>query len=159
MIAQSVMLSEIYTKYHFDEEPAFVVTREVLYADDTSLVSSSNQNLQRLLDAVVHEGAKYGFELNWNKTFQMAMGSTGSIARPGGGVIEKKENVVYLGGLISCDGKTTRELTRRISEGHGVFKSLCKLWSHSGITQKRKLLTLMHMLGVRFYIRSHRFGC
>ena len=35
VIVQSVMFSDIYSKYNFDEEPEFVVTREVLYADDT----------------------------------------------------------------------------------------------------------------------------
>ena len=108
VIVQSVMFSDIYSKYEFDEEPAFVVTREVLYADDTLLVSTSSQNLQRLLDAVVREGARYGLELNWDKTFQMAVGSTGSIERPGGGDIEKKTNVIYLGGLISRNRKTLR---------------------------------------------------
>ena len=66
------MFHDIYTRLDLDLEPAFVVTREVLYADDTLLMSSSERNLQALLNQVVLEGAKYGLGLNWSKTYQNA---------------------------------------------------------------------------------------
>ena len=47
---------------------------------------------------------------------------------------------MYLGGLISCDGRCARELSRRIGEGHSVFKILDKLWAHSDINLTRKVL-------------------
>ena len=86
------------------------------------------------------EGAKYGLELNWAKTFQIGICTPSSVSRPDGGVIEKKRDIVYLGGLISCDGRCARELSRRIGEGHSIFKILSRLWSHSGITLTRKVL-------------------
>ena len=64
IIVQSVMFYDIYNGIHLDPEPAFVVTRDLLYADDTLLVSSSQENLQILLNSVVAEGAKYMLELN-----------------------------------------------------------------------------------------------
>ena len=140
IIVQSVMFHDIDNQIHLDPEPAFVFIRNLLYADDTLLVSSSLTNLQRLLNAVVSEGAKYGLELNWEKTFQMAVCTPSIVSRPDGGVIEKKRDIVYLGGLISCDGRCARELSRRIGEGHSIFKVLSKLWSHSGITLTRKVL-------------------
>ena len=140
IIVQSVMFHDIYNQIHLEPEPEFVVTRDLLYADDTLLVSSSRANLQLLLNSVVSEGAKYGLELNWTKTFQMTICTTSIISRPDGGLIEKKRDIVYLGGLISCDGRCARELSRRIGEGHSIFKILSKLWTHSGITLTRKVL-------------------
>ena len=141
-IVQSVMFHDIYNQIHLEPEPAFVVTRDLLYVDDTLLVSSSQQNLQLLLNSVVFEGAKYGLELNWAKTFQMGICTPSSVSRPDGWVIEKKRDIVYLGGLISCDGRCARELSRRIGEGHSIFKILSRLWSHSGIMLTRKVLLL-----------------
>jgi len=46
---------------------------------------------------------------------------------------------VYLGGLISCDGKELRELSRRLGEGRAIFDSLAKVWSHTNITITRKI--------------------
>ena len=59
--------------------------------------------------------------------------------RPGGELIEAKRSVVYLGGLITCDGKATTEVTRRVGEGRAVFRQLQRLWSHANITVERKL--------------------
>ena len=46
---------------------------------------------------------------------------------------------MYLGGLISCDGKISREVSRRLGEGRGVFKSLDKLWSNSNLNVHKKV--------------------
>ena len=48
-------------------EPNFVALRELLYADDTVLISSSRTNLKEMLKDVMIESAKYGLELNWSK--------------------------------------------------------------------------------------------
>ena len=87
ILVQSVMFHDIYNLLHLDPEPPFVVTREVLYADDTLLMSSSPQNLQALLNAVVAEGAKYGLELHWGKTYQMQVCTAASICKPNGEMI------------------------------------------------------------------------
>ena len=84
------MFYNIYNGIHLDPEPAFVVTRDFLYADDTLLISSSQENLQMLLNSVVVEGAKYGLELNWKKTYQMAICTSSKVIRPDGTLIEKK---------------------------------------------------------------------
>ena len=133
------MFHDIYNLLHLDPEPPFVVTREVLYADDSLLMSSSPRNLQALLNAVVAEGAKYGLELHWGKTYQMQVCTAASICKPNGEMIVSKREVVYLGSIISCDGKSEREVSRRICEGRNVFKVLSKLWCHANLTVHRKL--------------------
>ena len=139
IIVQSVMFHDIYKRINLNPEPAFVVTRELLYAGDTLLASSSAENLQILLNAVCEEGLKYGLELHWGKTFQMSVCHTGSIHAPNGNEIEKKTNIVYLGGLITSDGKARHEVSRRLGEGRGVFRSLEKLWSNCNLDWRRKL--------------------
>ena len=41
-------------------EPEYIVNNDVLYADDTFLVSSCATKLQRHLDIIVDEGKRYG---------------------------------------------------------------------------------------------------
>ena len=139
ILVQSVMFHDIYNRLHLDPEPAFLVTREVLYADDTLLMSTSVRNLQTLLNEVVAEGAKYGLELNWDKTYQMQVCTATSISRPDGQQIMSKREVIYLGSIITCDGSCEREVSRRIGEGRSVFKILSKLWCHANLTIHRKL--------------------
>ena len=115
IIVQSVMFHDIYGKIHLDPEPAFLVTNEVLYADDTVLLSSSAKNLQTLMDAVVAEGANYGLELNWSKTYQMNVNSSMLLTCPDGSTLDSKRSIIYLGGLITCDGKSGTEMRRRVS--------------------------------------------
>ncbi len=94
---QSVMLHDIYNRVQLGKETDYVVTRDVLCADDTLLLSCDPSNLQALLNAVVEEGAKYGLELNWRKTYQMGVSAEPSITRPTGKPIKSKCSVVYLG--------------------------------------------------------------
>ena len=69
----------------------------------------------------------------------MSVRHSSSIEKPDGSNIEKKRDIIYLGGLISCDGRATREVSRRLGEGRGVFKSLDKLWSNSSLNWHRKV--------------------
>ena len=64
-----------------------------------------------------------------------------SICKPNGQSIESKREVVYLGNIISCDGKTERETSSRIGEGRSVFELLSKLWCHANLTVHQKLQT------------------
>ena len=112
IIVQSVMFEDIYNQVQLDADAPYIVTNEILYADDTVLLSSSPTNCQRLLDEVVSEGAKYGLELNWTKTYQMNVNSNETFFRYDGVAMEMKRSLLYLGGLISCDGKSAIELRR-----------------------------------------------
>ena len=81
-----------------EEEPDYVVTRDVLYAADTLLASSSASNLQPILDAVVEEGAKHGLELNWDKTLQMQISTLARVSQPDGNPLKCVREAIYSGG-------------------------------------------------------------
>ena len=134
------MFYDVYKSLNLLTEPAFLVTRDLLYADDTALLSASQDNLQNLVNAVVREGAKYGLELNWEKTFQMNVGIAESIYRPDGSVLTQKDSLIYLGGLIAANSRVSSELNRRLSEGRAIFNILRQFWSHVNLSIDRKLV-------------------
>ena len=118
------MLHDVFSKLSLIEEPAFLEIRDLLYADDTLLMSAHTSNLQAMLDGIVEEGARYGLALNWKKTVQMQIGTPSVIKRPDGQDIDAVRQAVYLGGCITCDGKATSEISRRIGECKRSFQQL-----------------------------------
>ena len=77
-------------------------------------------------------------ELNWDKTVQMQILTSSSVTRPTGEPIKIVSQVIYLGGLITNDGRVGHELNRRLGEGNAIFQELCKVWNHSSIGRTRK---------------------
>ena len=69
----------------------------------------------------------------------MQISSPLTVAKPGGGCIKSVREAVYLGGLLTCDGRATREIARRIGEAGRLFDSLVAVWKHAAITRKRKI--------------------
>ena len=84
-------------------------------------------------------GKQYGLELNADKTVLLRVRADGDIFGPDGKAIKTKDNAIYLGGLVSTDGKPRAELTRRLGEAKGIFQKLCSVWSHANLTRARKI--------------------
>ena len=122
-----------------ETEPPYIFSRDVWNADDTLLVSKHLGNLQILLDRIVSEGRRYGLELNWDKTLHMKIRSAEDFPTPDGGIIKSVRQAVYLGGLISCDGRAMAEVTRRLGEGGQIFAKLESVWKHASISAARKI--------------------
>ena len=67
IIVQTVLMHDVDERLLCETpvvEPLYLVTTDVLYADDTVLLSSCPVRLQLHLDLLVDEGRKYGLELN-----------------------------------------------------------------------------------------------
>ena len=107
-------------------------SRETFYVP-TILASQHPEKLQQMLNAIVEEGRKYGLELNWDKAVQVQISTGINITRPDGGALGSVREAVYLGRLISCDGKTSSELSWQIGEATGVFNRFSKIWSLSSV--------------------------
>ena len=69
----------------------------------------------------------------------MSVCTASSVLRPDGTALDRKREVVYLGGLITCDGRVSRELNRRVSEGRSILIKLRQLWTHANLSRKWKL--------------------
>ena len=58
------------------------------------------------------------------------------------GVIEPQSNLLYLGSLISDDGRVVAELQKKLGIANGDFRKLSRIWRHSSLGRRRKLQIL-----------------
>eukprot|EP00959_Pyramimonas_sp_CCMP1952_P001824 37425-Pyramimonas_sp.AAC.1 len=72
IIVQAVMfydVDQIYNEIAVDwQEPDYIVCSDMLYADDTMLVSANEFKLQVPLDLTIEMGSQNVLDLNWDKT-------------------------------------------------------------------------------------------
>ena len=83
------------------------------YADDTTLMAESEDELKSLLMKVKEEGEKVGLKLNIQKTKIMASGPITSWQIDG----ETVANFIFLGSKIIADGDCSHEIKRRLLLG------------------------------------------
>ena len=82
----------------------FVVTPDLVYADDTVLLGSSAVEVQKYLDHITAVGRSYGLELNFLKTILLRVRGEYDIYGADGKPLQVKSQAVFLGGLLSTDG-------------------------------------------------------
>ena len=78
------------------------------YADDTTLMAESEEELKSLLMKVKQENEKVGLKLNIQKTKIMASGSITSWKIDG----ETVSDFIFLGSKITADGDCSHEIKR-----------------------------------------------
>ena len=117
----------------------YLPTREILYADDTMILGSDAGEVQAYFNSIAKVGQKYGLELNMDKTVLLRVNHSGVIVGSDGQPVQVKHEAVYLGSLLSSDGRPMRELTRRLGEASGLFEKLAHVWKHANIAKARKL--------------------
>ena len=81
------------------------------YADDTTLMAESEEELKSLLMKVKEESEKVGFKLNVQKTKIMASGPITSWEIDGEKV-ETVSNFIFLGSKITADADCSHEIKR-----------------------------------------------
>ena len=86
------------------------------YADDTTLMAESEQELKNLLMKVREESEKIGLKLNIQKTKIMASGPTTSW-QIDGETVEIVSDFIFLGSKITADGDCSHEIKRHYSLG------------------------------------------
>ena len=92
------------------------------YADDTTLMAESEEELKRLLMKVKEESEKVGLKLNIQKTKIMASGLITSRQIDGKTVIDS----IFLGSKITVDGDCSHEIKRRLLFGRKAMTNLVK---------------------------------
>ena len=112
---------------------------ELLYADDTLLLSVSANSLERFLAAVSSAGATYGLELHWGKLQLIKVRCSAAVHRPDHSVIDPQSSLLYLGSIVSDDSSISTELARRLGMATGEFRKLSRLWRHSTLGRARKI--------------------
>ena len=89
------------------------------YADDTTLMAESGEELKSLLMKVKEESEKVGLKFNIQKTKIMAFGPITSW-QIDGETVETVAGFIFLGSKIIADGDCSHEIKRHSLEG--------KLW-------------------------------
>ena len=93
------------------------------YADDTTLMAESEEELKSLLMKVKGENQKSGLKLNIQKTEIMASGPITSW-QIDGETMETVTDFIFLGSEITADGDCSHEIKRRLLLGRKAMTNL-----------------------------------
>ena len=93
------------------------------YADDTTLMAESEEEVKSLLMKVKEESEKIGLKLNMQKTKIMASGPITSWEIDGE-TVETVDDFIFLGSRITADGDCSHEIKRRLLLGRKVMTNL-----------------------------------
>ena len=111
------------------------------YADDTTLMAESEEELKSLLMKVKEESEKVGLTLNIQKTKIMASGPIASW-QIDGETVEKVSDFISLGSKITADGDCSHEIKRRLLLGRKVMTNLDSIFKSRDITLPTKVCLL-----------------
>ena len=95
------------------------------YADDTTLMAESKEDLKSLLMKVNEESEKVGLKLNIQKTKIMASGPITSW-QTDGETVETVADFTFWGSKITADGDCSHEIKRHLLLGRKVMTNLDK---------------------------------
>ena len=93
------------------------------YADDTTLMAESEEELNSLLMKVKDENEKAGLKLNFQKTKIMASGPITSWQKDGE-TMETVTDFIFLGSKITADGDCSHEMKRCLLLGIKAMTNL-----------------------------------
>ena len=94
------------------------------YADDTTLMAESEEELKSLLMKVKEESERVDLKLNIEKTKIMASSPIASW-QIDGKTVETVADFIFLGSKITADGDCSPEIKRRLLLGRKVMTNLC----------------------------------
>ena len=103
------------------------------YADDTTLMAESEEELKSLLMKVKEEGEKVGLKLNIQKTKIMASGPITS-CQIDGETMEVVTDFILGGSKITADGDCSHEIKRSLILGRKVITNLDSILKSRDIT-------------------------
>ena len=107
------------------------------YADDTTLMAESEEELKSFLMKVKMESEKVGLKLNIQKMKIMASGPITSW-ETGGETVEIVSDFIFLGSKITADGDCSHEIKRRLLLGRKVMTNLDSILKSRDMTLPTK---------------------
>uniref|UniRef100_A0AC11DT41 Uncharacterized protein n=4 Tax=Ovis aries TaxID=9940 RepID=A0AC11DT41_SHEEP len=115
------------------------------YADDTTLMAESEEELKSLLMKVKEENEKAGLKLNIWKTKIMALGPITSW-QIDGETVETVTYFVFLGSKITADGDCSHEIKRHLLLGRKPIINLDSISKSRDITLPTKVCLVKAMV-------------
>ena len=115
------------------------------YADDTTLMAESEEELKSLLMKVIVESEKVGLKLNIQKTKIMASSPITSweIDRE---TVETVADFLFLGSKITADGDCSHEIKRNLLIGRKVMTNLDSILKSRDFTLSTKVRLVKAMV-------------
>ena len=110
----------------------------IRYADNTTLMAESGEELKNLLMKVKEESEKVGLKLNIQKTKIMAYGPITSW-QIDGETVETVADFIFLGSKITADGDCSHEIIRHLLLGRKVMTNLDSILKSRDITLPTKV--------------------
>ena len=108
------------------------------YADDTTLMAESEEELKSLLMKVKEESEKVGLKLNIKKTKIMGSSSITSW-QIDGETVETAADFILRSSKITADGDCSHEIKRRLLLGRKVMTNLYSILKSRDITLPTKV--------------------
>ena len=108
------------------------------YADDTTLMAESEEELKSLLMKVKKESKKVGLKLNIQKTKIMASSPITSW-QIDGETVKTVSDFILEGSKITADGDCSHEIKRRLLLGRKVMTNLDSIFKNRDITLPTKV--------------------
>ena len=115
--------------------------KNLRYADETTLMAESEEELKSLLMKVKEESEKVGLNLNIQKTKIVASGPITSWEIDGE-TVETVSDFIFLGSKITADGDCSHEIKRRLLLGRKIMTNLDSILNSRDIT----LSTNVHLV-------------
>ena len=123
------------------------------YADDTTLMRESEEELKSLLMKVKEEGEKVGIKLNIQKPKIMISGPITSWPIDGE-TMERVADFIFLGSKITADGDCSHEIKRHLLPGRKAMSNLDSILKSKDIT----LPTNFHLIKAMVFLVV-MYGC
>ena len=115
------------------------------YADDTTFMAESEEELKSLLMKVKEEGEKAGLKLNIQKTKIMASGPVSSW-QIDGETMETVTDFIFLGSKITADTDCSHEIKRCLLLGRKVMTNLDSILKSRDVTLPTKVRLVKAMV-------------
>ena len=116
------------------------------YADNTTLMAESEEELKNPLMKVKEENEKVGLKLNIQTTKIMASGPIASLEIDGE-TMETVSDFIFWGSKITAEGECSDEIKRRLLLGRKVMTNLDSILKSRDIT----LPTKVHLVKAMFF--------
>ena len=113
------------------------IINNVRYADDTTLMAETEEELKSLLMKVKEESEKVGLKLNIQKTKIMASSPITSW-KIDGEIVETVADFIFWGSKITANGDCSHEIKRRLLLGRKVITNLDSILKSRDITLPTK---------------------
>ena len=127
------------------------------YADDTTLMAESEEELKSLLMKVKVESEKVGLKLNIQKTKIMASGSI-TPWEIDGETVETVSDFIFWGSKITADGNCSHEIKRLLLLGRKVMTNLDSILKSRDITLPTKV-HLVNSLPTKVRLWFFQWSC